>query len=58
MKEISQKKQQRDLILDKFKDLEISPDILALRGIIKGKYPDDFDYREARYNHLNKKHDL
>lgn len=30
-------------------DNEIDSDILELTGILKGKIPDDFDLKEARY---------
>jgi hypothetical protein len=47
-----------DPLLEKFEDEEISPEILALTGILKGKYPDNVDYREAYREHLSKKHGL
>jgi len=47
-----------DPFLEKLKKTEISPKILALTGILKGKYPDDFDYRDAYREHLSKKHGL
>jgi hypothetical protein len=40
-----------DPLLEKFEDEEISPEILALTGILKGKYPDNVDYREAYREH-------
>ena len=56
--DISKKEARIDSLPDKFKDEEISPKILALTGILKGKYPDDVDYREAYREHLSKKHGL
>ena len=55
---ISKKEPSIDPLLEKFKEDEISPKILALTGILKGKYPDDIDYREAYRDHLSKKHGL
>jgi hypothetical protein len=55
IKDVSQKK---NPVLEKYKDLEISPDILALGGILKGKYADDVDYREAKYEYLKEKYNL
>lgn len=46
------------LVLGKFKDNPIHPDILALTGILKGKYPDDMDYKGMKYEYLKKKYNL
>jgi hypothetical protein len=58
LNDIAKREAKKDPFLEKFKDLEISPDIIALTGILKGKYPDDVDYREAYREHLSKKHGL
>ena len=39
-------------------DSSINPDILKLTGILKGKIPDDFDLKEAKYQYLKEKHGL
>jgi len=39
-------------------DNDIDSDILELTGILKGKIPDDFDLKEARYQYLKHKHGL
>ena len=49
---------EEDPFLEKLKKEEISPKVLALTGILSGKYPDDVDYREAYREHLSKKHGL
>jgi len=56
--EVAKKRNKRNPILEKFKDTEISPDILALSGILKGKYPDDMDYKDMKYEYLKEKYDL
>lgn len=58
LKDVLKKNAKKDPILEKFKDTKISPEILALTGILKGKYPEDFDYRDAYREHLSKKHGI
>jgi hypothetical protein len=43
---------------EKLKSKPISPQILALTGIIKDELPENFDYRDAYREHLNRKHGL
>jgi len=38
--------------------LEIPDDIKFLTGILKGKYPDDMDYKDMKYEYLKEKYDL
>jgi hypothetical protein len=58
IKEVSQKNQKKDSVLDKFKDNPIHPDILALTGVLKGKVPDGVDYKDLRYEYFKEKYDL
>jgi hypothetical protein len=56
--EIDKKKIRKDPLLEKFKNLEISPDIEALKGVLKSKYPGDMDYKNLKYEYLKEKYDL
>jgi hypothetical protein len=47
-----------DPILEKFKNEEIAPEIRALSGILKGKYPDDMPYKDMKHEYLKEKHGL
>ncbi len=38
---IEKDEEQKNSVLEKYKDVVISDDIKALTGILKGKYPDD-----------------
>ena len=48
IKEVADTKPVEDPILEKFKNNPIHPDILALTGILKGKYPPDYTYDDMR----------
>jgi hypothetical protein len=56
--EIASKEKQEEISEEGTASKPISPKVLALTGIIKGKYPDNYDYREAYRAHLSKKHGL
>jgi hypothetical protein len=56
--EIDKKRKKKNSVLEKFKDTKIDPEILALKGILKGKYPDDITLWDAKYEYLKQKHDL
>ena len=58
IKEVSKKKPQKDSVLEKFKDHPIHPDVLALTGILKGKYPDGTTYDDMRYEYFRDRYDL
>lgn len=58
LKDVLKKNAKKDPILEKFKDTKISPEILALTGILKGKYPDDMDYKDMKYEYLKEKYGL
>ncbi|MDP9046710.1 MAG: DUF6364 family protein [Bacteroidota bacterium] len=58
LKDTLKKGAKKDPILEKFKDTIISPEILALTGILKGKYPEDMDYRDMKYEYLKEKYGL
>jgi hypothetical protein len=56
--DLAKKRNKKDPILEKFKDVVISDDIKALTGILKGKYPDDIDYKDIKYEYLKDKYGL
>lgn len=47
-----------DPLLEKFKDTKIPPEILSLRGILKGKFPHDMDYKDMKWEYLKERHGL
>ena len=55
---IEKEKIKEDEVLEKFKDVEISDDIKALTGILKGKYPDNITVWDAKYEYLKDKYGL
>jgi hypothetical protein len=48
----------KDPLLEKLKSYDIPEDIKFLTGILKGKYPDDMDYKDMKYEYLKEKHGL
>ena len=56
--EIDKKKIRKDPLLEKFKNVEISPDLEALKGVLKNKYPADVDYKNIKYEYLKEKYGL
>jgi hypothetical protein len=58
VKEKAGKRTKEDPILEKYKDVQIAPEILALTGILKGKYPEDMDYKDMKYEYLKDKYGL
>jgi hypothetical protein len=56
--EFSKKEKRRDPLFERHAQMEISDDIKALSGILKGKYPDDMDYKNMKYEYLKDKHGL
>jgi hypothetical protein len=49
---------EEDPFLKKIRAIKISEDIKSLTGILKGKYPDDMDYKDMKYEYLKEKHGL
>lgn len=47
-----------DPFLTKLKNEPVAPEIEALRGILKGKVPDDINLWDAKYEYLKEKYDL
>jgi predicted house-cleaning noncanonical NTP pyrophosphatase (MazG superfamily) len=47
-----------DPFLKKLKEIEIAPEIKALSGILKGKYPDDVNIWDVKYEYLKEKNGL
>jgi hypothetical protein len=58
VKDVSQKKEKKDSVLDKFKNNPIHPDILSLTGILKGKVSDGMDYKDMKYEYFKEKYGL
>ena len=56
--EIDKKRIKKNAVLEKFKDIRTDPEISALKGILKGKYPDDITLWDAKYEYLKEKHGL
>jgi len=56
--EVAKKRKKNDPLLEKLKTIEISDDIKALTGILKGKVPDDINLWDAKYEYLKEKHGL
>jgi len=55
---VAKEKEYTSPILERYKNVEISDDIKALSGILKGKYPDDITIWDAKYEYLKEKYDL
>ncbi len=55
---IVEKEQKEDPLLEKLKNIELSDDIKALTGILKGKVPDDMDYKDLKYEYFKDKYGL
>lgn len=56
--EVDKKRKKKNPLLERFKDTKIDPDILALTGILKGKYPDSIDFKDMKYEYLKEKYGL
>jgi hypothetical protein len=56
--EVAKKRKKKDPLLEKYKNVKVSDDILFLTGILKGKYPDDMDYKDMKYEYLKDKYGL
>jgi hypothetical protein len=56
--EIVEKEAKEDAFLNKIKEEPVDPDIAALRGILKGKVPDDVNLWDYKYEYLKEKHGL
>lgn len=56
--DLAKKREKKNTVLEKYKDVVISDDIKALTGILKGKYPDDITLWEAKYQGLKEDYDL
>ena len=56
--EIVEKEKKEDPLLEKLKHIELSDNIIALSGVLKGKYPDDMDYKDMKYEYLKDKYGL
>ena len=56
--EIVEQEKKGDPLLERLKNIELSDNIKALSGILKGKYPDDMDYKDMKYEYLKDKYGL
>jgi hypothetical protein len=56
--EVAKKRKKKDPLLDKLNAIEIPEDIKALTGILKGKYPENMDYKDMKYEYLKEKYGL
>ncbi|MBD1364815.1 hypothetical protein IDJ77_13420 [Mucilaginibacter sp. ZT4R22] len=56
--EIVEKDKKEDPLLERLKNIELSDDIKALTGVLKGKYPDDMDYKDMKYEYLKDRYGL
>jgi len=55
---IAEQEKKDDPIKEKYKNVELSENIKALTGILKGKYPEDMDYKDMKYEYLKDKYGL
>jgi hypothetical protein len=58
LNDFSKKRKKEDPLLERYKNMEISEDIKALRGILKGKVPEDVDYKDLKWEYLKERHGL
>lgn len=58
LNDFSKKRKKQDPLLERYKNMDISEDIKALRGILKGKVPDDVDYKDLKWEYLKERHGL
>jgi ABC-type phosphate transport system auxiliary subunit len=56
--ELAKKRNKKDPLLEKYKDVKVSDEILSLTGILKGKYPEDMNYKDMKYEYLKDKYGL
>ncbi|HVW98811.1 MAG TPA: DUF6364 family protein [Mucilaginibacter sp.] len=49
---------ENDPFLEKLKKMDVSEEVKALSGILKGKVPDDINLWDAKYEYLREKHGL
>ncbi len=56
--EIIEQEENTDAFLNKIKQEPVSPEISALRGILKGKVPDDVNIWDYKYEYLKDKYGL
>lgn len=58
LNDFSKKRKKEDPLLERYKNMEISEDVKALRGILKGKVPEDIDYKDLKWEYLKERHGL
>ncbi|TFF38274.1 DUF6364 family protein [Mucilaginibacter psychrotolerans] len=56
--EIVEQEESEDAFLNRLKQEPVAPEIAALRGILKGKVPDDVNLWDYKYEYLKEKHGL
>jgi hypothetical protein len=58
LNDFSKKRKKEDPLIERYKNMVISDDIKALTGILKGKVPDDVDYKDLKWEYLKERHGL
>jgi hypothetical protein len=58
IEDVAKKTPTENSVLEKFKDNPIHPDILALTGILKSKYPDNMTYDDMKYEYFKDRYGL
>lgn len=58
VEEITNNDHKNDLLFKKIKETEIPENIKSLTGILKGKAPENFDYKTTKYEYLKEKYGL
>ncbi len=55
---VHQEIEDENIVLKKFEHIEIPENIKKLTGILKGKVPENFDIKQAKYEFLKEKYGL
>ncbi|MFD0794657.1 DUF6364 family protein [Mucilaginibacter litoreus] len=58
LNDFSKKRRKEDPLIERYKNIEISEDIKALKGILKGKVPENVDYKDIKWEYLKERHGL
>ena len=58
LNDIAREEVKEDPLLKKYKDTKFPDWITELTGVLKGKYPEDMDYKDMKYEYLKEKYDL
>ena len=58
LNDIAKEEVKEDLLIEKYKNAEFPDWINELTGVLKGKYPEDMDYKDMKYEYLKEKYGL